>query len=92
MWPFKKKVAVEAAPSVNTSFIKQLRDWRGVGDEFTYLGRRMVVTGHFSISGGYPVTYIRPGFIANYVDDTGVIRQIHFGAEESRALMDRAAD
>lgn len=88
MWPFKKKEAKPAAPDYRMTLIHQLEEWRAIGQEFEYLGRRMIVCGHYSIDGGYPMgLYMSPRLRADYADDHGVIHTIAFSAAESAALM-----
>ena len=88
MWPFKKKDAKPAVPDHRMALIQQLEAWREIGQEFEYLGRRMIVSGHYSIGGGYPMgLYMNPGIRADYADDMGVIHAISFSAAESVALM-----
>lgn len=88
MWPFRKKDAKPAAPDHGLVLAQQLEAWRPIGQEFQYLGRRMIVSGHYSIGGGYPMGfYIKPGIRADYADDMGVIHAISFSAAESAALM-----
>lgn len=89
MWPFKKKEKKPAEPDPNMAMIQQFEAWRGVGGKFDYLGRRMVVTGHYEVSGGYPFgLYLRPCLHADYADDNGVIRHATFSARETLALID----
>ena len=88
MWPFKKKDAKPAEPDCRTALIQQLESWRAIGQEFEYLGRRMIVSRHYSIAGGYPMgLYLQPGISADYADDIGVIHSVSFSAAESMALM-----
>ncbi len=85
MWPFKKK---EIQPDPYDELIERLKRWRAVGEEFEYLGRRMIVCGHYRVGGGYPFElYIQPCIIADYADNNGVIRHASFSAAESQALM-----
>lgn len=86
MWPFKKK-AEEKTPAVD--HIGALQNWRPIGSSFTYLGRRMVVCGHYRIEYGGGMTPMRvvPCLQADYADDHGVIRHIEFSHAEAVALM-----
>lgn len=89
MWSFKKKVeAIEQNP--NMEMINQLVAWRAIGAEFTYLGRRMIVSGHFRVGGGFPLPmFVAPGLSADYADDHGVIHSIRFSSGESTAIMEQ---
>lgn len=40
MWPFKKKEAKPVEPNYRLAMIEKMREWRSVGEEFEYLGRR----------------------------------------------------
>lgn len=85
MWPFKKK---EVQPNSREELIKRLERWRAVGEEFEYLGRRMVVCGHYRVAGGYRIgLYFQPCICASYADNNGVIRFMSFSTAESQALM-----
>lgn len=87
MWPFKKKDA-KPEPDLRTALIQRLESWRAIGQEFEYLGRRMIVSRHYSIAGCYPMgLYPQPGISAYYADDIGVIHSVSFSAAESMALM-----
>jgi hypothetical protein len=64
--------------------IEDLRAWRQIGQEFTYCGRTLVVTGHWE----YSWDWVWVGILADYADDLGVIRQLKFSWLEARALME----
>lgn len=88
MWPFKKKEVAPAQQNYRMELVERLERWRAVGEEFEYLGRRMVVSGHYRVAGGYPFNpYVEPCIHADYADNNGVIRTVFFSAAESQALM-----
>lgn len=90
MWPFKKKEAKPVEPNHRIVMIARLAQWRAIGDEFEYLGRRMVVSAHWRISGGYPFgLFMEPCLQADYADNNGVIHNVSFGVAESEALMNK---
>ena len=88
MWPFKTKQKEKLEPSLTAQTIMRLEDWRAVGDEFTYMGRTMIVSGHYRVLQGIGM-HLSPGITADYADDLGVIRNIQFSAAESVALMNK---
>lgn len=79
MWPFSNKEPAESA----IDLIHDLRTWREIGQEFSYLGRTCVVTGYYA----QDIDGWSSGIQANYADDHGVIRGLSFSGQESRALM-----
>lgn len=96
IWPFRrkpKKPAEPVKPVKSQAEIDSaaLREWRGVGESFQYLGREMVVTGHggWDVAGGWPVPIIswRCFLSANYADGNGVIRSHQFACKEAKSLM-----
>lgn len=91
MWPFSKKQEpeqqTEPLATAADAAIAVLKDWRGVGDEFDYLGRTMRVTAHHRISCfGWSICKI-PCIQAEYADNDGVIRQAMFSVPECEALI-----
>ena len=55
--------------------IKELRDFRDVGETFEYLGIKMAVTSHY-IYMGYGI--LCPLLQANYVDNNGIVQSASF--------------
>lgn len=110
MWPFKKKqektyAEIEAEFQANKTpeqldqdralaYIHRLAYWRDIGDEFEYLGRRMVVVKHHRVdtSSGvrspFVVTRV-PELHARYADDHGVFHDLVLSAHEALALIER---
>lgn len=94
MWPFREK-RVKKSNQVEEdqadklpALVKELQAWRQIGKEFHFLGRRMVVSGHYTVQCTFPPhIYIVPGIRAYYADEMGVIRKISFNAAESAAIM-----
>lgn len=64
--------------------VQALREFRDLGETFNYLGRTMIVTGHWD---DHPE--IRPWAVlkCDYADDSGVIRKIEFGPSELPGLI-----
>ena len=90
MWPFTKKVPVDTGPTAQdfrNGAIAELRKWRPIGTEIRYLGRTLVVTGHWKDSLS-PYHWARlPKLCADYADDHGVLHSIEFEMAEALALM-----
>lgn len=91
MWPFSKRQEPEQEPdpvmAAADAAVAALKEWRGVGDEFTYLGRTMRVIAHHRLSCvGWSVCKI-PCIQAEYVDNDGVIRRAMFSVPECEALI-----
>jgi hypothetical protein len=86
IWPFKKR---EPRPDWRRDAIARLQAWRKIGETFEYLGRQCVVTGHFeqSFHDLGVSTFVQ--LSADYADDLGVIRNVSFGWQEAKALMER---
>jgi hypothetical protein len=91
MWPFSKTQAteqkVDPLVTAEDAAIGALKEWRDVGEEFTYLGRTMRVTAHYRISLFCWSICKIPCIQAEYVDDNGVIRQAMFSVPECEALI-----
>lgn len=101
MWPFREKIVKKSNEvkqekqekqdkewEEQAKLVKQLHAWRKIGEEFQFLGRRMIVSRHHDIKGIYPAyIYLDPGISAYYADEMGVIRLIRFNAAESAAIM-----
>lgn len=85
LWPFGKSKPAEISPA--TQLLRQLMQWRSLGQTFDYLGRTCIVTGHWWVVFDDSVT----GITADYADELGVIHSIKFGPGESRGLMERDA-
>jgi hypothetical protein len=86
MWPFKKKEAKKPEPAWQVAAIKELEDFRGMGETFNYLGRTLTVCGHYAFNGSlytYPYT---PQLKADYADNNGVIHGISFNYNELKTL------
>lgn len=64
----------------------ELRAAFSIGQEFSYLGRTCVVTGHSVYNGDY----WSPKLCCDYADNLGVIRHIYFTPDEALALAQRA--
>ena len=84
MWPFKKK---QKEPDWKAEAFDSLQAWRAIGDEFSYLGKTMIVSAHHEIIPFYPAPIIRPCIKADYVDDCGVLHNVTFSWQECLALM-----
>ena len=94
MWPFKTKAHavggfVEPAKSkweLDQSRVEALRSWRDVGQEFEYLGRRMVVVGHSRIEFAHMSMWLVPEVRARYADDKGQVHELALSESEALAL------
>jgi hypothetical protein len=92
MWPFKSKTApteVENVPSkwaMEQSRIQALRAWRDVGQEFEYLGRRMVVVAHSRVEFSGVMVWLVPEVRARYADNAGKVHELTFCESEALAL------
>lgn len=85
MWPFKKKVEKNEI-DWRIEKVKELREFRAIGDKFKYLGVEMIVFAHhYSYASVDGPTY-RPLLRANYVNKEGDIRIIEFEYEELDAV------
>ena len=69
-----------------TEDIDTLRKWREIGQEFDYLGRRMVVASHIYVSVYEDDGAVTPRLTARYVDNSGVFHELTFSTPESLAL------
>lgn len=93
-WPFKKK-DVEDKPKKPDPWkeaearAQALLEWRGVGEEFTFLGRRMVVTQHSHIERSVYSYVLVPALHARYADDVGVIHTLMLTEMEALALRNK---
>jgi hypothetical protein len=98
MWPFKTKspaggyVAAEipgtalSTWSADKERADALRAWREVGQEFEYLGRRMVVAAHERIEyHGLNIRFV-PELKARYTDNNGMVHTLVFSEAEALAL------
>jgi hypothetical protein len=93
-WPFAKKAEPkEQGPSqweLDEARIAALRAWRAVGQEFEYLGRRMVVAKHYSVdltpSLHFPSMRLVPEVHARYADDRGEVHTLVLSEAEVLAL------
>lgn len=96
-WRFWKRTeaaeTVEAKPDIwanNQKLIEILRSWRDVGQEFEYLGRRMVVVSHSVLDTWpdypFPRLYIKPELKARYADNRGEIHTLIFSEAEAMML------
>lgn len=99
MWPFSKPREITVAPCATETetetetevdkAIAALKGWRDIGDEFTYLGRTMIVTAHSSfLVAGWMIGII-PCIKARYVDANGVMRDAMFNVLECKALIEK---
>ena len=83
MWPFKTKQP-ERDPRLDG--VRELKEFRGLGQTFNYLGRTCIVTGHVYQEWSEFGLYWRPSLRCDYVDDKGVIRQVSFSPAELPGL------
>lgn len=97
MWPFKRKQTEE--PQGPTKYekalarVEVLRRWRAVGEEFEYLGRRMVVVSHSRLEVWVDAELnLVPEVRARYADDRGQIHELVLSEAEVLALMDHPTD
>ena len=91
MWPFKKLGPVDAEPTIQdlrNEMIAKLQARFPIGSEFRYLGRTLIVTGHWEDSVNlYHFHLARlPKLRADYADDHGVLHSITLDAVEAIAL------
>ena len=100
MRPFnrEKKVDVFEASrrrklELSREAIEKLKEFRQLGEKFTYLGVTVVVTGHSkAIIGGYSPDYLmprlgrEPTLMGDYVNALGEIKKISFAYEELPTL------
>ena len=94
MWPFSRKAEPkDQGPSqleLDAARIAVLRAWREVGQEFEYLGRRMVVTRHYKLdlTPGlhFPSLRLVPEVHARYADDHGEVHSLVLSEAEALAL------
>jgi len=81
---FKKSAAPVTPNIVRVDGVEQLRRFRDIGDEFNYLGVRMVVTRiHDLRMHGIHMPILH----ADYVDNSGCIRHAEFHLRELPALI-----
>lgn len=80
----------EAQWEAAESKIAALQAWRAIGEEFDYLGRRMVVIKHYSVDmkPNPPFAGIRlvPEIHARYADDNGKVHDLVLSESEVMAL------
>jgi hypothetical protein len=81
MWPFSRKKDQPKESYLEVG-IKELKEFRDIGDSFKYLGRTMVVTRHHTFDG----FDVWPKLICDYADNHGVLRQAVFGLHELEGL------
>jgi len=63
--------------------IRRVRDFKAIGDTFTYLGIEMIVTSHSQMTSmGEELA----GLVANYKTKNDEIKQIRFSIQEIDAL------
>lgn len=90
MWPFMKKPPIDTGPTLQdfrNAAIGELQAWRPIGSELRYLGRTMIVTGHWQDEMSLYHWTRLPKLRADYADDHGVLHSIAFEMVEARALM-----
>lgn len=75
IWPFKR-----ARIASKSDRVQPFRDFRSIGETFTYLGRTCVVTDYCGVFG-------EPLLSADYADDRGIIHNVMFSIEELPALI-----
>ena len=93
-WPFEKKVDPkergQSQWELDEARIAALKAWRQVGQEFEYLGRRMVVAKHYSLdftpSLHFPSMRLVPEVHCRYADDFGKVHTMVLSEAEALAL------
>ena len=66
--------------------IEELRSFRELGETFNYLGRVIVVTGHYTYSVSEYHCSLTPKLCGDYVDERGIIHKISFDFQELGGL------
>ena len=88
MWPFRggKKPYADDNYLANKR-VKALKDFREIGAKFNYLGVTMIVTGHsYMYFDGHHFCLV-PNLTADYVDNSGRVRNGSFSIHELPALL-----
>ena len=90
MWPFKRKILAEQTQNLSEickQRVAEIRAWRDIGQEFEYLGRKMVVISHSRLAeiGGFMLVHV-PELRVRYADDTGKIHEMVMRESEALAL------
>jgi hypothetical protein len=80
MW-FKRKKE-EPVHDWKPDAIKELRAFRDLGETFNYLGREVVVTGHFTHFMAMYHCSLIPQLRGDYADECGIIHNITFEFKE----------
>ena len=96
-WPFAKKPEVkQEGPSEleqAEARVSVLRAWCDVGQEFEYLGRRMMVVKHSRLDMApgiyFPLLRLVPELHARYADDHGQLHTLVLSESEALALAAR---
>lgn len=84
-----KEEARRAAQVKKTQAIKELREFRDLGETFNYLGRVVLVTAHTRLVISYShlvPSYVLPELRGDYADEHGVLRPISFSLRELSGL------
>lgn len=77
MWPFTRKQKDEQ-PNHKEAAVMRLRAFRGVGEEFDYMGVRMVVRSHTDCHVTHLGVSCWPSLQCDYVDQLGRIQKAAF--------------
>lgn len=88
-WLFHKaEVKVEENPKLTERELKiiELKEWRGIGETFEYLGRTMYVTKHYYVATGVYHCFRCPVIHADYADNNGKIHSVTFSLTEIEAI------
>lgn len=86
MWPFKKEEPKIEKPDLREKQIEELKQFRGKGEKFNFLGVEMIVYAHhYQFISQYYCNY-RPCLRANYVNKHGDIKNADFDYDELDAL------
>lgn len=86
MWPFKTRKN-EKQRDYNQNLIDELREFRGMGETFNYLGRTLIVTAHTELIPGVCGIAILPCLQCDYANENGDIKRIRFSAKELPGLI-----
>lgn len=88
LWPFNRKpIAQPKQKSWKQLAVDEMKEWRGIGETFLYLGRECVVTGYFHYVPSHLGIDCVVQLSAEYADDLGVIRYCQFNWGEVKAMM-----
>lgn len=88
MWPFKKKEKKPKEKPWQIDAIKEMKEFRKIGETFVYRGIEMTVCGHYEFNGSIYSHPFTPSLRADYVDKHGILHNISFGYQELKALIE----